>query len=259
MSLVTWQPPTGTEIGKDQIAVEKHRDRRRSAAHVDHRHAEADLVLDEAGEAGGIGTDGQRLDLEMRAPDRRGMIAHPGGRRGHHVHVDAEPLAIHAARVADAAAVVDREPDRHRVDDLAVARLAQQVALVEHPLQFGLADLVPGDADLGLDDARRREPARQIGHHLLDGFFRHFLGGVHRVGDRGAGGFEIDDRPVAQTARNLMADADDLRPFRLDPSNKAAHLGGADIERRDQASMRSVPWFGRPRRPARLAVCARRG
>ncbi len=39
------------------------------------------------------------------------------------------------------------------MDDLAIAGLAQQIALIEHALQFGLADLAPGDADLCLDDA----------------------------------------------------------------------------------------------------------
>ena len=243
-------------IGKNQIAVKKHPDRRRPAAHVDHRHAEVDLVLDQAREAGGVGADDQRLDVEVRAPDRRAVIAHPGGCSGHHVHVDAEPLAIHAARVANAAALVDREPDRHRVNDLAVARLAQQIALIEHALQFDLADLAPGNADLGLDDARGREPARQIGHHLLDGFLGHFLGCVHRVDDRGSGRFEIDDRAVAQAARDLVSDADDLRLVGLDPGDEAAHLGGADIERGDQAAMRPMTWFGRSHHPPRLALGA---
>ncbi len=55
--------------------------------------------------------------------------------------------------------------------------------------------------------------------------------------DRGAGRFEIDDRPVAQAARNLMTDADDLRFLRLDPGDEAAHLGCADIERGHQAAV----------------------
>ena len=48
----------------------------------------------------------------MRASDRDGMVAHGGRRGGHDVHVDPEALADHAARVADAAAIVDREADR---------------------------------------------------------------------------------------------------------------------------------------------------
>ena len=107
-------------VGENQVAVEKHADRRRAAAHVDDGDAEIHLVLDKTGETGGVGADDQRLDLEMRAADRGGVVAHGGDRGGDDMHVDAEPLADHAARVADAAAVVDRESDRDRMDDLAV-------------------------------------------------------------------------------------------------------------------------------------------
>ena len=80
MSLVTWPPPTGTEVGEDQIAVEEDADRGRAAAHVDDGDAELDLVLDQAGEPGGIGADDERLDLEMAAADRGAVVAHAGGR-----------------------------------------------------------------------------------------------------------------------------------------------------------------------------------
>ena len=60
-------------IGEDQIAVEEHPDRRGAAAHVDHGHPEADLVLDETGEPRGVGADDERIDFEMRAPDGRAV------------------------------------------------------------------------------------------------------------------------------------------------------------------------------------------
>jgi len=67
-------------IGEDQVAAEKHPDRRRPAAHVDDRDPQIHLVLDEARQTRGIGADDQRLDFEMRAPDRGGEVAH--ARRG---------------------------------------------------------------------------------------------------------------------------------------------------------------------------------
>ena len=36
------------------------------------------------------------------------------------------------------------------MDDLAIARLAHQIAVLEHPPHLGIGDLAPGDADLGL-------------------------------------------------------------------------------------------------------------
>src|SRR5271166_4854178 len=170
----------GHIVGMDQIAVEKHPDRRRSAAHVNDGHTECDFVLDEAGEPRRIRAYDEGIDVEMRAPDRRAVIAHTGHARGHHVHVDAESVAKHPARVADAATIVDREPDGHRMDDVLITRLAYQVTLLKHPLHFRICDLPPGNADLGLDNARGEEPARQIRHNLLDRLARHFLSGVHR-------------------------------------------------------------------------------
>ena len=104
------------------------------------------------------------------------------------------------------------------MDDLAVAGLAQLIALVEHALQFGVADLAAGDADLGLDDARGGETARQAGDDLLDRLVRHFLGGMHGAARPSRPRLEIDDRTVAHPARDLMADADDLRPLGLRPA-----------------------------------------
>ena len=118
-------PADRNRVGEDQSAVEEHADRRGPTAHIDDGHAEIDFVVDEARQAGGIGTDDEGVDGEMGAADRRAVIAHAGGARSDHVHVDAQPLAEHAAWVANAAAVVDRKADWNRMDDLAVAGFAQ--------------------------------------------------------------------------------------------------------------------------------------
>ena len=141
-------------IGKNQISVEEYADRGCAAAHVDDGYAEADLVIDEARQTRGVRAYDQCLDLEMRSPDCGAVVAHRGGARRDDVHVDAEPFAIHAARVADAATVIDREADRHRMNDLTVSRLAQPIAVFQHSLQLAVADFAPRDTDLGLDDAR---------------------------------------------------------------------------------------------------------
>src|SRR6516165_11924522 len=83
----------GHIVAMDQIAVEKHPDRRRPTTHVNDGHTECDLVLDQTGEARRIRADDEGIDVEMRAPDRRAVIAHAGRARGHHVHIDTEPLA----------------------------------------------------------------------------------------------------------------------------------------------------------------------
>jgi hypothetical protein len=161
------------------------------------------------------------------------VIADAGGVGGHHVHVDAEPLARHAAGVANAAAVIDRKTDRHGVDHVTIARFAYQVTLLQHPLHFGIGNLPASNADFGLDEARGEETTRQIRHDLLDRFAGHLFGGVHGVDDGGAGRIQIDDRPVAHTTRDLMTDAEDARLVVRDAGNKTADLRRADIECRD--------------------------
>src|ERR1700756_915008 len=91
----------------DEIVVEEYPDRGGSTAHVDHGHAERELVFDQAGEPRGVGADDQSVELEMRAPNCRRVTADARGVGGHHVHIDAEPVAEHPTRVANATAVVD--------------------------------------------------------------------------------------------------------------------------------------------------------
>src|ERR1700690_2343419 len=51
----------------------------------------------------------------MATLDRQHQIAHGRDVGGHHVHVDAEALAEHAARLADAGDGVERGADRQRM------------------------------------------------------------------------------------------------------------------------------------------------
>ena len=67
------------------------------------------------------------------------------------------------------------------MNDLAIARLAHQVAVFEHPPHLGIGDLAPGNADLRLDDPGGREPAGQVCHDPLYRLAGHLLGGVHRI------------------------------------------------------------------------------
>src|SRR5229473_6293477 len=238
-------------IGEDQTAAEKHADRRRAAAHVDNRDAEIHLIIDEAGEAGGVGAHDQRLDFEMRAPDRRGVVAHARRGGGDDMHVDAEPLADHAARVEDAAAVVDRKADRDRMNHLPVGCFPGPVAALEDLAHVAIGDLVAPHADFRLDDARGGIAARQVGDGAPYRFTGHLLGGVYGIADRIGGGIEIDDRSALHAARDLMADAEDARLV-FDPRDEAADLGRADVDRRDHAAARTCS--GRTRaRPVAVA------
>src|SRR5271166_29573 len=161
------------------------------------------------------------------------MITDAARARGHHVHVDAKVLAKHPARITDSTAIVDRETDWHRMDDMAISRLPQEVPLVKHPLQLRIGNFPASNADLGLDDARAEESTGQVRHDLLNRLTCHFLRSVHRVDDGGARRFEIDDRSVAHPVRDLMADTEHPRLIGCDPSNEAADFRSADIKSGD--------------------------
>ena len=107
-------------VGMHELAFGEDRDRGRAAAHVDAGRAELHLVVDQRRKPAGIGRRDHALDRQMAAVDAELEIAQRRGVGGHHMHVDAERVADHAARIADAALAVERVADRQRMHDLAL-------------------------------------------------------------------------------------------------------------------------------------------
>ena len=223
-------------IGVDQVAAVEHRDRGGAAAHVDQRHAEIHLVLHQAGEAGGEGGDAAISDLEMGALDADAEIAHGAGGRRDEMHIDAQPLAVHAARVAHAAAAVDRVADRHGVDQFAVRGLGRQMNLAQNAADIAIGHFVAADGDLDAESVRGRVAAADADHDLLDPFAAHLLGGVDGGRQRVLGRLHVDDVAALDAARLLVADADHAQlVVSLDAGDEAADLAAAEVERRDDA------------------------
>ena len=103
MSVVMCWPPTATASTWTNWPSVKTADGRRAAAEVDAGAAELGLVVDERRQAAGIGRGDDGLDREMAAVDAELEIAERRRVGGDDVHVDAEALADHAARIGDAA------------------------------------------------------------------------------------------------------------------------------------------------------------
>ena len=94
----------------------------------------------------------------MAALDAGAEIAHWPRCRGHDVHVDAKAFAIHAARVADAAAAVDTIGRRNGMDELtAFLRLTADsfdlVAPTACPPKIFVGHLVAVDVDLNRNNS----------------------------------------------------------------------------------------------------------
>ena len=162
------------------------------------------------------------------------------------MHVDAERVADHAARIAHAALGVEREADGQRMDDLALGLERLLGAGAEHALDVGLVGLVAAKID-GRREGFALQPAGgHVDDQRIDRQPRHALGGVDGEPDGLLGPVEIDDDARLHALRLLMADADHLdrcvRPRSSLPSSRglslrdhAADLVRADIEHRQSA------------------------
>src|SRR5690349_2465604 len=73
---------------------------------------------------------------------------------------------------------------------------------------------------------------------------------MYGIDDGGAGRFQIDDRPIAHPARDLMTNAEDARDVLGDAGDKTTDLRRADIDGGDQTATWSY------RRPAQLCPSA---
>jgi hypothetical protein len=134
-------------FGMDELAFREDRDRGRAAAHVDAGGTHFGLVVDERRQAACIGRRDHALDGEVRAVDAQFEIAQRRAVAGQHMHVDAELVADHAARIAHAALGVEREADRQRMDDLALGAQRLLGAGGQHALDVGFACFVAAEID----------------------------------------------------------------------------------------------------------------
>ena len=237
----------GDGVDMDAIAAVEDGDRGGAAAEIDQRAAELGLVVDEHRQAAGIGRGDQRLDREMAAVDAELEIAERRRVGGDHVHVDAEPLAEHAARVGDAAVGVERIADRQRVDDGAARRDRMAAPGGKHAADIGFLDLLAGEGDARRVGLAGQASAGDVDDERLDGDPGHALGRVDGEADRLLGGVEIGDDARLDAARALMADAEHLdrvgasraaprpipRAHGSQPPDQAADLARADVENRD--------------------------
>ena len=138
----------------NQLAVEEDCDGGGAAAHVDQGDAQLPLVLDQAGQGRGVGRHHLRRDVQVAPRDTGGEVAGHAAGGGDHVHVDAQAVAEHAARIVDAAVAVDAVADRDGVDGLAVLLVVGGLAGgLENAPEVGVADLVSGDGYLAGDEA----------------------------------------------------------------------------------------------------------
>jgi hypothetical protein len=87
-------------------------------------------------------------------------------RRRYDMHRNAQPLAVHAARIADAAAAVDRIAARCAVNDFTVAEGKLLAPVLTRLAQILLAHFVSRDRDFDFDRLAVRLAARDPDHRI---------------------------------------------------------------------------------------------
>ena len=119
-----------------------------AGAHVDQGGAEIGLVVGEHRQSGRVRTRRHGADIDVAALDRIHQVARHRHVNGHHMHIDTEAAPEHAARIADAAAIVERIGDRQRVQHDTAAAQRMPAASGEHTrdvaVAHGRADHVDG-------------------------------------------------------------------------------------------------------------------
>ncbi len=216
-------------------AVREDRNVGGAAADVEQAHAKVFFILGQHGPRRGERLQDQVLHLDAAAAHALDDVLRCGHGTRDDVHLDLEPHARHADRLAHILLAIDDEFLAQHVQDLLVgrdvhgARRLERAVDVEradfavlhrhHAGGVEAADVAAGDADIGRGDLA-------IGHQL--GFFQRPL-------DRRHGGLDVDDHTLLQPLGLVRAHAEDLeRAVRPELRDQARHLRSADVERNDQ-------------------------
>src|SRR6266581_2808775 len=216
-------------------AFAEHRDVARSAADVDQAHAELFFVLGERGERGRKRLQDQIVYLQAAAAHALDDILRGRHGAGDDVHLDLEPYAAHAERLAHAVLAVDDEflgedvqhllvgRDRHRArrfdGALDVDRRHLLVLDRDHPRRVEALDVAAGDPG-------ENALYLAVGHQLS--FLERALDRVHRR-------FDVHDHAFLQAFGLVAAHADDVQaPVGKQFRDHRHHLGGADVQSDDE-------------------------
>ena len=146
----------------------------------------------------------------------------------HHMELHAQLIAIHALRVADAAAAIEVVGGRDGVDDFAVLDGIAGARRIERGLNIGRADLPARDVEGDVGIGRLRRAAGDADKELMHATVGHDFGAVHGGADRGDRRIHVDDGAGLQPLGGVLADADNAQVSLAVPlGDEAGDLGGA--------------------------------
>ena len=123
------------------------------------------------------------------------------------------------------------------MQDLAVLRDVDGPRRVEHAVDVALPHFLVLDRDDALRVEAPDVAARDAGVDGADLHPGHQLGLLDGPSDRGHRRLDVDDHTLAQAARRMGADADDVDAVGSDLAHDAANLGGADVQSDDDLTL----------------------
>ena len=238
--------------GIDRAAAGVDGDIGRAAADVEQHHAHLFFFGQERCRRTGQRLEDEPGGLEPRAVHAFQDVGDERGAAGDDVRVDLEPASGHANRILDPVLSVDGKEARQRMDDLPVARDADNLAGLDHAVDvvaadlavlvlhghdcavIGAADVLAGDGDVNVGDV-------DAGHAL--GLFG---GGFDRL-DRL---LEVGHHALTHPQRRRFPIADNLQALGSVGGDNSARLGRAYVQPRNGAMLH-------PRSPQAQYIVAR--
>jgi hypothetical protein len=157
----------------------------------------------------------------MRTVDAELEVLKRGAFSRDDMHVDAENVAVHRQRIANAALAVEREACRQRMEDETILAQRLLAGCRQHLLQVVELDFLAAEIDRCSVDVAGKTAGRQIDDQALDRETGHALGRIDCQADDALERIEIGDRAGLDAARALVADADDFDVVRAAGENLA--------------------------------------
>ena len=231
----------GDSIDMLEIAAPKHRNAGGAATAIDHDNALIRLILFENSETGRIGRGDDRLNLKMAAFDGKHQIA--GCRRvgARHMHIHAQPVGDHAARLFHGGIAVEPVASWQRMKNRPARCDRMNRCGIHGPLDIPVLDRPPGGRDLRHEMLRADATARHGDDDALDRRARHPLGCIDCSPHHALGLVHVDDDAALEAARALVPNSQHAAAVRvpahgfgglhrLKSRDDAGDLGRADVE-----------------------------
>ena len=216
-------------------AFAENRNVRRAAADIDQHHAEFLFVFRQHRERRRERLQDQIVHFQSTATHALDDVLRRRDRSGDDVHLDFEPHAAHAERLAHSVLPVDDEFLGEDVQDLLVGRNWHGARGLDRALHVDRRHLLvldryhPGGVealDVAPGDARENALDLAVGHQFR--FFERALDGVH-------GRLDVYDHALFQALGFVTASPDDVHvPVREKFRDHCRHLGGADVQSNDE-------------------------